>query len=510
MQGLPKKMFEFQRQHPVAAISRAFELIRGNLVTILVFLFVGARSESFPFLWWIGGGFALLLILGVANWWRFLYKIENGELHIKSGIFVRKNLYLTKDRIQVIDITSGVIQRLFGLVKLDIQTAGSSSREATIEAITIEKAKEINRILRSETNDEAGSESVDNAESIVKDEILKSFDLPGKELLIAASTSGSFGIALSILATLFSQIEPIISESEMFEYLFGMLPSQTDTVLIVTVIIIFVVCAWLISFFSTLFKYGDFRLEVKEKEIVISRGIFEKKRITVPYNRIQAIHVAEGMIRQPLGYASIQLESAGYGDDKGTGSIVLFPLIRQDQILTLLKDVLPDYQKQHEGIKPPPRAVRRYIFRSAFMVTAITAGLYFAFDLNNWIWIFPLLSVVWGWLKYKDAAVAWGEDIFLFRSRSLSKTTAFIRKNRVQDITISQSWIQRFRNLCTTQIHVASGDQGKSFTVRDLEYGEAVILLREIKRNRDLSEEFDHLTEPERWISVPGWPQAAN
>ena len=130
--------------------------------------------------------------------------------------------------------------------------------------------------------------------------------------------------------------------------------------------------------------------------------------------------------------------------------------------------------------------------------------------LNNWIWILPVLSILWGWLKYKDAAVAWGEDIFLFRSRSLSKTTAFIRKNRVQDITISQSWIQRFRNLCTTQVHVASGDQGKSFTVRDLEYGEALILLREIKRNSELSEEFDNMSEPERCISLPGWYQAAN
>jgi putative membrane protein len=511
MQGLPKKMYEFQRQHPVAAISRAFGLIRGNLITIIVFLFVGARSESFPFLWWIGGGFALLLILGVANWWRFLYKIEDGELHIKSGIFVRKNLYLTKDRIQVIDITSGVIQRLFGLVKLDIQTAGSSSREAAIEAVTMEKAKEINRILRSQKGDGEQINVDENGEPIVvKEETKKKFNLPGKELLIAASTSGSFGIALSILATLFSQIEPIISESELFEYLFGMLPSQTDTVLIISVILIFVVFAWLISFFSTLFKYGDFRLELKEKEIVISRGIFEKKRITVPYNRIQAIHVAEGLIRQPLGYASIHLESAGYGDDKGTGSIVLFPLIRHDQILPLLDEVLPDYQKHHEGIMPPPRALRRYLFRSAFFITAITTALYYAFDLNNWIWILPLLSVYWGWLKYRDAAVAWGEDIFLFRNRTLSKTTAYIRKNRVQDITISQSWVQRYRNLCSVQVHVASGDQGKSFTVRDLEYDETFIIMREIKGKTELPEEFSDLTEPKRWISLPGWPQAAN
>lgn len=504
-------MSEFQRQHPVAAISRALGLIRGNLITILVFLFVGASSDEFNLLWFIGGGFGFLLVLGVANWWRFLYKIEEGELHIRSGIFVRKNLYLTKDRIQVIDITSGIIQRMFGLVKLDIQTAGASSREAAIEAVTLERAREINRLLRdrSDGNGIADAEGTTAEEEQRGQEFKQEIALPGKELLIAASTSGSFGIALSILATLFSQIEPVISQSELFEYLFGLLPSQSDVLLIISVILIFVIFAWLLSFFSTLFSFGDFLLRITDKELVISRGIFEKKRITVPYNRLQAIHVAEGMIRQPLGYASLHLESAGYGDEKGTGSIVLFPLIHRKRILALLDDVFPDYTKEMEGIRPPKRSLRRYLFRSAFLVTAITAGLYWLLDLNNWIWILPALSLVWGWLKYKDAAVAWGRDLLILRSRAFSKTTAYIKKNRVQDVSLSQSWIQRFRGLCTIQVFVASGDQGKSFTVRELDLDEAYLLVKELKGEVSMNELLREQKENVRWIALPGWPRQA-
>lgn len=498
-------MYNFQRQHPVAAISRALGLIKGNFITILVFLFVGAQSENFPFLYWIGGGFAFLLILGVVNWWRFLYKIEDGELHIKSGIFVRKNLYLTKDRIQVIDVTSGVIQRMFGLVRLDIQTAGSSSREAAIEALTRDKAREINRLLREEVNENGLPETEEGEKNLQKNDILERYKLPGKELLIAASTSGSFGIAFSILATLFSQIEPLISESEMFEYLFGMLPSQTDTVLVITILLLFVVFAWLISFFSTVFKYGNFVLEVKEKEIVILRGIFEKKRITVPYNRIQAIHITEGIIRQPLGYASLHLESAGYGDDKGTGSITMFPLIRRENIFNFLKGVVPEYQKQLDGIKPPKRALRRYIFRSAFIITAVTASVYWLLDLNNWIWILPALSLYWGWLKHRDAAAGWDEDMFILRSRLFSKTTAFIMRNRVQDATLSTSFFQDFRNLCTVQVFVASGDQGKSFSVKDIEKEDGYRLLSQVKKTAPVSNEVTGRENAVKPISLPGW-----
>src|SRR6056297_1091354 len=511
MHALQKTMSEFQRQHPVAAISRALGLIRGNFVTILVFLFVGARSDNFPFLWWIAGGVGFLLVVGVANWWRFLYKVEDDTLHIKSGIFVRKDLYLTRDRIQVIDVTSGILQRIFGLVRLDIQTAGSSSRQAAIEAITTDNAREINRLLRPDKNgDSAEGDQLDSDESEIKEESVKSIKLPVKELLIAASTSGSFGIALSLIATVFSQVEPLISQSEMYEYLIGLIPSDADIVVILSTIAAFVVFAWMISFFSTLFKYGNFQLDVKEDEIVVSRGIFEKKRITIPYNRIQAIHVAEGMIRQPLGYASMHLESAGYGDEKGTGSIVLFPLVKRSEVLQLLNEVVPDYQKEMDGLKLPKRALRRYLFRSTFLITAVIVPLYFWLNLNNWIWLIPALAMLWGWLKYRASAVGWNEGSFIFRSRTLSKSTAFINRNRIQNITISQSPFQRWRKLCTAEIHVASGDRGKSFSVRDLEASTGIELMREMKIKKGSEELSEPFENSDREIKLPNWNQAAN
>lgn len=494
-------MFEFQRQHPIAAISRALSLIRGNIVTILVFLFVGARSESFSFLLWIVGGFGLLLVLGVLDWWRFLFKVEAGELHIKRGIFVRKNLYLTKDRVQVIDISSGVFQRLFGLVKVDIQTAGSTSRAAMIEAVPLATAKEINKMLSKN-----GESYADTQSAIKSDKERKVYGLPGKDLLIAASTSGRFGIALSILGTIFSQIEPLIRESEIFEYMFGLLPSQTDTLMIATIIVLFIVVAWLISFFSTLFMYGDFSVEIKEDELVISRGIIEKKRITIPYKRIQALYVTEGIIRQPLGFCSVNIDSAGYGDEKGSGSIVLFPLLRKKKVKTLLDNIVPHYNVETPALKPPKRAIRRYILRSAFLLTFITAGIYWVFELSNWIWLIPAISIWWGWQKYIDAAIGWDKENVLISNRTLSKKTAIVKRDRIQDVSVSSSWIQGFRNLCSAEIHVASGDHGSTFSIQDIEKTDGDIFLKELsKQVIEGNEEEIPATNFQFSLTLPAW-----
>lgn len=486
MPGLQKKMSDFRRQHPVAAISRAFGLIKGNLVTLLVFLYVGAQSDSFPFLTWLGGGACFLLAAGALNWWRFLYKVEDDTLHIKRGIFVRRDLYLTKDRVQVIDITSGIIERAFGLVRLTIQTAGSSSRQAVIEAVSVEQANVINNQLRSKVSEDI-TETGLSEEIPDQPEIKRTIKLPNKELLIAASTSGSFGIALSVIATLFSQIEPILSESQLYDNIIQLIPNQTDAMVVITTILVFVIFAWLISFSSTLLTYGNFQIDIKEDELVVARGIFEKKKITVPFNRIQAIHITEGIIRQPLGYASVHLESAGYGDEKGSGSFVLLPLIKTNEILPFLEKTVPGYFQTAPAIPPPAKALRRYIFRSSFFVTLAVAAVYWILDLNIFIWILPLLSFLWGWMRYRAAAAGRHPEFYILRSRFISRSTSFIRLNRVQNISVSQSFFQRLRELCTITIYVASGDHGKSFSVTDLEIEKGKDLLESFKAGKNLT-----------------------
>lgn len=497
-----KKMSEFRRQHPVAAISRAFGLIKGNMITILVFLYVGSQSDSFSFWIWLGGGAAFLLTAGVLNWWRFLFKIEDDTLHIKRGIFVRRDLYMTRDRVQVIDITSGIIERAFGLVRLTIQTAGSGSRQAVIEAISVDQADMINAQLMSKHTGEIPGEH-STAELPPSSDVIKTIRLPNKELLIAASTSGSFGIALSLIATLFSQIEPILSDSRFYEEIVRLIPTQTDGMVVVTTILIFVIFAWLISFASTLLTFGNFQIDLKKDELVVSRGIFEKKKITVPFNRIQAIHTTEGIIRQPLGYASIHLESAGYGDEQGSGSFVLMPLIKSGNILSFLEETVPGYYQKAPALHPPAKALRRYIVRSSLIVTAAVAAAFWILELNLLIWLLPALSILWGWLRYKAAAAGRHPDFYILRSRFFSRSTAFIRRNRVQDITLRQSIIQRYRELCTVTIYVASGDHGKSFSVTDLEYGVGSALIESFKTGDfHLPEELLLKSGP-----LPDWPR---
>ncbi|MEX1063646.1 MAG: PH domain-containing protein [Balneolaceae bacterium] len=492
-------MSEFKRQHPVAAVTRAIDLIRDNLITVIIILIFGAGGGGPSFLWMFAGLFVFLLIAGAAGWWRFVYRVEDGELQIRQGILVRKRFYMTRDRIQVIDVTSGIIQRIFGLVKVEIKTAGSTSREASLSAVSRAEADVLTDLLRKTPGSSRSPEkaaSADDAEAA-------RFTLPLKDLLIAASTSGSFGIALSIIATVFSQIEPLLDESEVYNWFLAVMPGETDTLFIVSVLLLFVVFAWLMSFFGTLFRFGDFNLTLHEDEIVIRRGIFEKKRITVPFNRIQAVRIVEGVLRQPFGYGTVYVESAGYGDQKGSGSVVLFPLIKQRELDAFLQRILPEYRCNLQAVKPPPRAVSRYIIRSAAVFALVLAGIHWLLGGGTFIWFLLIPGFFWGWLRFRDSAAGVDKERIVIRGRILARTTAVVRRNRAQDITGSSSWIQRIRGLANIDVSVASGDQGRKFQIRELDSRDAQMLLPWLEKDFRAGGGGERI--PATDACLPGW-----
>lgn len=462
-------MSELQRQHPAAALANAFDIIRANFITILILIFVGSGGREANFtLYWIIGTFLFLLIWGVISWYRFEFSVSDGELRIEQGVLVRKKLYLTSDRIQVIDISAGVIQRLFGLVAVEVKTAGSSSKEAKINAITRVKAEKLKTLLRKK------SENSDETQEVEPVSQRKVYALDTRDLLIAASTSGRFGVALSVVGVAFSQVEQLISEEQMIHFVETVVPRSTNASMIVMSIIAVIAIAWLFSFASTIIKYYDFVVEVRENELLISRGLFERTQLTIPFNRIQAVQIKEELLRQPLGYASLVIESAGYGESEGN-STTLFPLLAKPQIFSFINQVIPDYQMEiSENSNVPSVGLRRYLFRMLWISLPVILVVWSSIPYGVYSWFLLIPALLLGYQQYRDAEIARGKDTLVLTFRLLSKTTAMVKNYRMQSCQVQQNPFQKRLNLSNFTVHVASGNQGRAFTVRDVDVTKAM------------------------------------
>jgi putative membrane protein len=78
----------------------------------------------------------LLMPLFIFRYMTLRYRFDAEGIHMSWGLLFRHQINLTYARIQDIHITSGLLQRWFGLADVKIQTAsGSANAEMTIEGM---------------------------------------------------------------------------------------------------------------------------------------------------------------------------------------------------------------------------------------------------------------------------------------------------------------------------------------------------------------------------------------
>jgi putative membrane protein len=457
-----------KRLHPVAIFLLLFKALKELMIPIIAaFVFGrGAASWDFPFtIYFIICGFIIFFIYGYLKWYTYTYEIDGDELKIKQGIFIKKNRFIRRERIYSIDITAGIFQRLFRLVAVKVETAGGGTEpEVVLAAVTKKDALEIKKQLLevSIENDESNQ-----AEFGVQSTSEIQWKLSNTNLVLAALTSSGIGIAFMALVALASQLEDWFLSDYLIDS-FGYIFQSSVAVIIVAVTMIFFL-SWLISIIGTILKYGNFIIRKKDDEIEISRGILEKRQLTISITRITAIRVVESLFRQPFGLATVYVESAGGGSKDEQMSTVLFPLVRKKELNNHLGEVIPDYVFEQHLDKIPRRARPRYVIRKLIpgVIIAGFIGYFIPYGLLGAV-IVIVLAVLFGNQQYKDAGFGTNNRFLWISFRNVSKTLVIIPKQRIQALEIKQSLLQRLRALFTLEVSILTSVIGKSFQSVDI------------------------------------------
>lgn len=107
------------------------ELIRA-LPFLVALVFAGHASSSQPA--WSLIGVAMVVSLGVARWLTTRYRITATAVEVRRGLLARKRLTVPRDRVRTVDVSAHPLQRVLGLVKVEIGT-GTSDRKAAALAL---------------------------------------------------------------------------------------------------------------------------------------------------------------------------------------------------------------------------------------------------------------------------------------------------------------------------------------------------------------------------------------
>lgn len=458
-----KEFAKPQRLHPAAMFFSLIQVLKEAILGFGIGLVFTLKESVFYFFIFAAIFLVLLLVFSVLSWWRFTYRVEDNELRIEQGIFIRKKRYISINRIHKIDVTANVIHRLFKLVKVQIDTASSGDgAEVMLSAVKMTKAVRLRRALQKNRR------PIDVRTEEVRE--VPKRKAPWRRLFIAGSTSGTAGFLLLIMLTVFSQIEELIPAKvykSVYSFVF-----EAGVFFLVVSMIFFVFILWIVGIAGTMIKYGNFTVEKRENELFIKRGLIETKELTIPFERIQAISIQQSIIRQPLKYVKISAVVAGGSFDRQELFPVLFPLMREADVEPFLEEFLPDYGEVEKVFTPlAKKGLKYYLFQSSILfILALVPVVYF---IPNFSWIIiALLAVsIWiGFLRHRDGGYCIRDKRLTLRMRHLfEKETVTMYRRRVQAMEKKQHRIQQYDKIATVKMSLIGSDGlGTHFRLKHL------------------------------------------
>jgi putative membrane protein len=466
--------------HPVAMLIGAIKSVRRWISGLAIPSVVLLMSQGFSLPTVTLFLLVLLIVAALAALWGFLswrattYAVTSNSFRLRRGVFQKSERTIPLEHVQSVDTVQGVIQRIFGVYEVRIETAGGgvSEPDASLSALDRDAARALRREIQGSQKEES--------EEAPGPTILRW--LSTSELLVAGATSGQIGVAFSVLAVGSQFLDDFLSEDFVRRLVETFAPNWLMVVLIL--VPAGALLAWLLAIAGTVLAYADFTLSREGDFLYIKRGLLERREATIPLARIQAVRISEGLLRQPFGLASLRVESAGYGEDAGV-SATLFPLLPRDEVQGFLAVAAPDFAVD-TVLKPlPRRALRRYVFRATIPALLVfVAALVCFIVLGSALWFLSLLlippSAAFGWLRYRDAGWALEGDHLMVRHRRLGRKTTVAPRRRLQSRSVASSPFQRRLKLATFVAEVASGSGGSTLRVKDLDAGAVEALAHDL------------------------------
>lgn len=477
--------------HPVTTVINVVKALKDLLIPIIIIVVANGfninldyRSETFfsemiPL-------FILVIVLlitiinGLVKWWTFTYWFEDSELRVEYGLFVKKKRYIPFDRIQNLNYKEGIFHRIFKLVQVQVETAGSKSGkpEAELTAVTRTAADEIEiQMKRAKQQD-----SIENEFTEVVEEqepastILHKMKVP--ELLLLATTSSGIGVVLAGVFAVFSQFAEFIPFDAIYEEVAFLM--EYSYIVAMILIALALLTAWVISVGITFLNYFNFTVIKQQDQLIITRGLIEKKRVTIPLNRVQAIKLVENPFQQILGLASVAVESAGGGfSGENDKKIILFPLIAKKEAIAPLAKLFPEYNFHVVQPIQPPKKAQPFFYRIDFVWLVPLIGLisyfFYPYGLLSLLLVIPIIFL--GRWQFKTTGYTLEGQQITIVSRIISRVTFFAMKKRVQVTQGSQTYFQKRRQVGSAKIVVMSGMTGASATIRHIEQQEVEKIL---------------------------------
>jgi putative membrane protein len=429
------------------------------------------RIETMNKLFLFGGTALILLLLALFSYLQYHYFTfhideETEEFVIQKGVFNKTRITIQLHKIQQVNINQSLIQKLVKVYKLEIDTAGSDKKEASISAISHELALALKErlIALSKTSNET---AVDKISEIEEKQTFIAIDFVSLlKIGITSNYVRSFALILVFFSTILENVSKIIGDEVLDE---NQVTNYLDSLPIITSIVLvfglFFTLILAVNLVRTVIKYFNFTIQKSQNSVSLHYGLLATKNILLNPNKVQKVTISQNFFQKKLDVTSVKVFQASSGEQelkaKDQIEIPGCSLTERDKFLALLFQNLPDKGKK---FKPNWRKLAVNSFFFLLFPITITFFLNWNFQWIIWdLWIiYSLIFMVFAgilvWFSFKNYRLFVSNAFIIKQNGAWDIDTSIIEPYKIQAIALHQFFWQKVTNIGSVRLSTAGGN----------------------------------------------------
>ncbi len=434
------------RQSVLAIVFLALRIVKSLGITQLVLIgFFVIRGAADGRLAILAVVIALLLATSAAlAWWRYTFQLHDGELVVTKGVVRNDRLTVPVDRIQSLSIDQELFHRITGLVKVRVDTAGSSEAEFTIDAIDRSVAEELQRQTLATPRRQSFAGVPEP--HVEEDPIV--FAHGPQRLVLAALTSAPWG-AFVVLAPLFALASQLGADAE--DAVVAVDPDAVRWWWLPIGALVIAVLSVVLNIVNVIVQHWQLTLRAGPDLLRRTSGLLSTTSRASSPRRVQVVSTTQNPLQHRVGLRTVDLSSIGDGDLSLVGC-------DDDQVRTVHHLIGTPMAEQ---LRPARRVHRAEIWlavRNTLVGTTIAGVL--GVWLLGWWTLVVLLLVPWVWLvRRRHVRTARWElgDELVSTTHVIARRSEQALLHKANGVQITQSLFERRRGLGRVHLSTAAG-----------------------------------------------------
>ena len=406
----------------------------------------------------------IILVLVVANtilyFMNFYFYIRNNELFIEKGFLKKVKIIIPLDKIQTINTRQNLLQQFLKVVTLEIDTAGSSQKEARFISLTRETADALQETLSVVSND--------NNEQIETEE---SGPIPKKRTILHLNTIDLIKVGFSenhlkslvviylFVNGIYQQLRDIFKNAvDSASNQAGGFIENSGAIFITIMLIISLLLLIAFSILLVILRYFDLRFSRQDGAFVLKSGLINKKDILIPFSKIQVISWSSNPLRKLMDFVSVHIIQAS-NEDLNKKQAIIIPGCNKTHLATIQNELFPQTQatdwtthKSH-----PMFFVRLWIIRVCIIAIPLLIAFFYDWQTYAIIGTWVIISGFLSYVSYTRRYLKINTELLQLSKGCIGQHFSMMFNFKIQTITYNQTIFQRRRKTASISIFTSGG-----------------------------------------------------